>query len=82
MTDYLNSDKLYPDDINRRIAHNLRRILAEEDTTATMLADWAGVHHNTVYRITSQERAARADTLYMLARILRRSMDEFFEESE
>ena len=69
-------------DINRRIARNLRRILAEEGITATMLADWAGVHDNTVYHITSQERAPRADTLYRLAQILRRSMDEFFEGAE
>ncbi len=82
MTDYLNPDKLNPDDINRRIARNLRRILAEEGITASMLADWAGVHCNTVYRITSQERAPSTDTLYRLAQILRRSMDEFFTESE
>ena len=82
MTDYLNPDKLYPDDINRRIARNLRRIMAEEGITASMLADWAGVHDNTVYRITSQERAPRVDTLYRLAQILRRSMDEFVVESE
>ncbi len=60
-------------------AKNLRRFMDEEGASAPALADWAGMHHNTIYNWLAGGLPSAAN-LNKVAQVLRRPMDDFFKE--
>jgi len=64
------------------ICRNLRRILAEEEITQVMLAEWTGIPKSVVGCVATGTRSVSAVKLYKIAQALRRPMDEFFKEDQ
>lgn len=61
------------------VGRNLRCILAEEQIAAALLAEWVGVHTNSVQN-WMRGRDPGATKLYKAAQVLRRPMEDFFKE--
>ena len=64
------------------ICRNLRRILAEEEITQVMLAEWTGIPKSVVGCVATGTRSVSAAKLYRIATVLKRPMEAFFKEDE
>lgn len=73
------SPSLRPD-IRITIAANIRSIMVREEVTPAMLADWTGLHLNTIRRITTGATDVQASTLETIASVFKRPVKDFFEE--
>ena len=62
------------------IGRNIRRIMKQEQISFGLLAEWLGVHINTVRNWTEEGRCPRADKLYAVSKVLKRPMEDFFKE--
>lgn len=57
----------------------LRQILKDEGITQEMLAEWSGLHVNTIGHWGRGETTPKAKNIAKIAKVLRRDAKEFYE---
>lgn len=67
-------------DVRQTVAHNLRRVMKEEGIKNYELAEWTGLHVNTIIGARQGHRYITLDKLVAIAKVLRRPMADFFKE--
>lgn len=61
------------------ISKALNRIMVKEDLTNKMLAEWAGLHLNTIQRLRAGKTGASVGTLIKIAEVLQVTPEELMK---
>lgn len=59
---------------------HLRRIMKEERVTQEMLAEWTGIHVNTIGNWARGKTEPKMALIVKVAKVLRRDVSEFYEK--